>query len=55
MMERMGTAWPPDEKPHFEKTRSAAEAALEAGAFAQAWAEGEHMPPPELVAFASRG
>ncbi len=53
MMERMGTAWPPDEKPHFEKTRSAAEAALTPGVFARAWTEGEHMPSSEFVAFAS--
>jgi tetratricopeptide (TPR) repeat protein len=52
MMERMGTAWPPDEKPHFETTRSAAEAALAPGAFEQAWSDGARMPSSEAVAYA---
>jgi tetratricopeptide (TPR) repeat protein len=52
MMESMGTAWPPDEKPHFEATRSAAEAALATGAFEHAWSEGEHMARSELIAYA---
>jgi tetratricopeptide (TPR) repeat protein len=52
MMERMGTTWPPDEKPHFDATRSAAEAGLGPGAFEQAWADGERMPPSDAVAFA---
>ncbi|HYT13154.1 MAG TPA: tetratricopeptide repeat protein [Candidatus Nitrosopolaris sp.] len=52
MMERMGTAWPPDEKPHFETTRSAAEAALAPDSFERAWAEGEHMTLPDMVALA---
>ena len=52
IMESMGTAWPPDEKPHFEATRSAAEAALATGAFEHACSEGERMARSELIAYA---
>lgn len=55
MMERMGTAWPPDEKPHFEATRSAAEAVLEPVIFKRAWSAGERMSSAEAVAFAVAG
>lgn len=55
MMERMGTAWPPDEKPHFETTRATAEAALAPGTFQQAWSDGERMPSSDAVAFALQG
>jgi non-specific serine/threonine protein kinase len=55
LMERMGTAWPPDEKPHFEATRSAAEAALEPRAFTRAWSAGERMSSAEAVSFARAG
>jgi len=50
VMELTGTAWPPDEKPHFEKTRSAAKAALPPDEFERAWAEGEQMPQRAVVA-----
>jgi len=52
VMELTGTAWPPDEKPHFEKTRAAAKAALPPDEFERAWAEGEQMPQREVVAYA---
>jgi tetratricopeptide (TPR) repeat protein len=55
LMERMATAWPPDEKPHFDATRSAAEAALEPSAFARAWSAGERMSSAEAVSFARAG
>lgn len=49
MMERMGTAWPPDEKPHFERTRFETQAALAPNAFEHAWSEGEHMSVEQLL------
>lgn len=52
MMERMGTAWPPDEKPHFEKARSEAVAALGPASFERAWSEGERMPAQDALALA---
>jgi tetratricopeptide (TPR) repeat protein len=55
LMERMGTAWPPDEKPHFDATRSAAEAALESSTFTRAWSAGERMSSAEAIAFARAG
>jgi tetratricopeptide (TPR) repeat protein len=55
LMERMATAWPPDEKPHFDATRSAAEAALEPSAFTRAWSAGERMSSAEAVSFARAG
>jgi non-specific serine/threonine protein kinase len=55
LMERMATAWPPDEKPHFDATRSAAEAALEPRAFRRAWSAGERMSSAEAVSFARAG
>jgi tetratricopeptide (TPR) repeat protein len=55
LMERMGTAWPPDEKPHFDATRSAAEAALEPSAFARAWSSGDRMSSADAVSFARAG
>lgn len=55
MMERMGTAWPPDEKPHFERTRSAAKAALPPDEFERAWTEGRRMSAKEAVALGVSG
>jgi tetratricopeptide (TPR) repeat protein len=55
MMVRMGTAWPPDEKPHFDATRLATEAALEPAVFKRAWSVGERMSSAEAVAFALAG
>jgi tetratricopeptide (TPR) repeat protein len=52
MMGRMSTAWPPDEKPHFDRTRSAAADALGSDAFERAWSEGEHMTSQDAIAFA---
>ena len=52
IMERMETAWPPDEKPHFEKARSETEAALGPASFEQAWSEGGRMPAQDALALA---
>jgi serine/threonine-protein kinase PknK len=52
LMDRMATAWPPDEKPHFDRTRSSAEAALAAEAFRTAWSEGGQMSSSQAVEFA---
>jgi tetratricopeptide (TPR) repeat protein len=55
LMERMGTAWPPDEKPHFDATWSAAQAALEPSAFARASSAGGRMSSAEAISFARAG
>jgi tetratricopeptide (TPR) repeat protein len=52
LMEKMGTAWPPDEKPHFERTTAAAAAALAEPDFDRAWLQGGRMSPPEAIAYA---
>jgi tetratricopeptide (TPR) repeat protein len=51
MVERQGNAWPPDEAPHFQRSRAAA-AALDADRFERAWAAGRGLPPARAVRFA---
>ena len=55
MMERMGTAWPPDEKPHFERTWSATATALGQERFERTRSVGGHMSSRDAVAFALLG
>jgi tetratricopeptide (TPR) repeat protein len=55
MMERMGTAWPPDEKPHFERTWSATATALGQERFERIRSDGGHMSSRDAVAFALGG
>jgi hypothetical protein len=52
MVERQGNAWPPDEAPHFQRSRAAAAGALDPDRFQRAWAEGRQMPPVQAVRFA---
>jgi hypothetical protein len=52
MVERQGNAWPPDEAPHFHRSRAAAADALAPGRFDHAWSAGRHLPPAEAVSFA---
>lgn len=48
-MARQGTAWPPDERPHFERSRQATTDRLEPEAFHKAWARGHGTPAGETV------
>ena len=54
MMERQGTAWPPDEAPHFERSRVRALEAVGQSAFERAWAEGHEMSSQQAVAYVRR-
>jgi len=52
LMTEQGTAWPPDEAPHFERSRATAAQALAPGRFAQAWGRGQALSHAEAVALA---
>jgi tetratricopeptide (TPR) repeat protein len=52
MVEQQGSAWPPDEAPHFQRSRAAAAGALDPDRFQRAWAEGRQLPPAQAVRFA---
>jgi tetratricopeptide (TPR) repeat protein len=52
MVERQGNAWPPDEAPHFRRSRAAAAGALDPDRFERAWAAGRRLPPARAVSFA---
>jgi hypothetical protein len=52
MMEAQGAAWPPDERPHYERTVATLTDAMGSGAFERARAAGHSMTAPEAVDFA---
>jgi energy-coupling factor transporter ATP-binding protein EcfA2 len=52
MVRRQGNAWPPDEAPHFERSRAAVTAALDPGQLERAWSAGEGMPLAHAVRYA---
>jgi hypothetical protein len=52
MVERQGNAWPPDEAPHFQRSRAAAARALDPGQFERAWSAGQQLPQTQAVRFA---
>jgi tetratricopeptide (TPR) repeat protein len=52
LMEARRMAWPPDERPHYERMLSQLPEAMAAGEFERAREVGRSMPPPEAVAFA---
>jgi hypothetical protein len=52
MVERQGNAWPPDEAPHFQRSRAAAADALGRDRFQRAWSEGQQMPSAQAVWYA---
>jgi tetratricopeptide (TPR) repeat protein len=52
LQERQGNAWPPDEAPHFERSRAAAAAALDRDQFERAWSAGQQMPSAHAVRYA---
>jgi tetratricopeptide (TPR) repeat protein len=43
LQERQGNAWPPDEAPHFERSRAAVADALDRDRLDRAWSEGKGM------------
>jgi tetratricopeptide (TPR) repeat protein len=52
LQERQGNAWPPDEAPHFERSRAAVEGALGRDRFERAWSAGQRMPSAQAVRYA---
>ena len=52
MMEAQGMAWPPDERPHYERLLDVLPDALGPGEFDRARATGRSMPPGDAVTFA---
>jgi tetratricopeptide (TPR) repeat protein len=52
LQERQGTAWPPDEAPHFERSRAAVEGTLDRDQFERAWSAGQRMPSAHAVRYA---
>jgi tetratricopeptide (TPR) repeat protein len=52
LQERQGNAWPPDEAPHFERSRAAVTEGLNREQLDRAWSAGEHMSSPQAVRYA---
>lgn len=52
MMETHGAAWPPDERPHYERTVATLMGAMESAAFGRARAAGHALGSREAVDFA---
>lgn len=52
IMEQQGAAWPPDERPHFERSRASAEKGLGSDVFASAWSSGHDGSLADAIAFA---
>jgi len=52
IMEAQGAAWPPDERPHYERMLAVLPAAMGAAEFERARAAGRSLPVSEAVTFA---
>jgi hypothetical protein len=52
MMEAQGAAWPPDERPHYERAVATLTAAMGSVEFEQARAAGQSLASREAVDFA---
>jgi non-specific serine/threonine protein kinase len=52
MVEQQGNAWPPDEAPHFERSRAAVTAALGSEQLERAWSAGRRMSSAQAVRYA---
>jgi hypothetical protein len=52
MVEGQGNAWPPDEAPHFRRSRAAAARALGPDRFERAWSSGQQLPSAQAVRYA---
>ena len=53
MMEDVGADWPPDERPHYERTVTALAQAM-GDSFERVRGDGRALPPSEAVAYALR-
>ncbi len=49
LQKQQGNAWPPDEAPHFERSRAAVADALDRDRLERAWFAGQRMPSAEAV------
>jgi len=52
LMAEQGTAWPPDEAPHFERSKAAIADALAPAEFERAWSRGQAPADPDAIALA---
>lgn len=52
LQERQGNVWPPDEAPHFERSRTAVAAALDPQQQERAWSAGQQMSSAQAVRYA---
>ena len=52
LQDQQGNAWPPDEAPHFQRSRAAAAEALDRHQFERAWSAGQRMPSAHAVRYA---
>jgi tetratricopeptide (TPR) repeat protein len=52
MVAQQGNAWPPDEAPHFERSRAAVAEALDRDQLERAWSAGGRMPSAHAVRYA---
>ena len=52
MMERQGTEWPPDERPHFERTKALLMERMEPTGLRRCWGDGRGTSLPGAVSYA---
>jgi non-specific serine/threonine protein kinase len=52
LVKQQGNAWPPDEAPHFERSRAAVAEALDRERLEGAWSAGQQMPSAHAVRYA---
>jgi tetratricopeptide (TPR) repeat protein len=52
LVKQQGNAWPPDEAPHFERSRAAVAEALDRERLERAWSAGQRMPSAHAVRYA---
>jgi tetratricopeptide (TPR) repeat protein len=52
LQDRQENAWPPDEAPHFQRSRKAVAAALDHDRLERAWSAGQKMPSAHAVRYA---
>jgi tetratricopeptide (TPR) repeat protein len=52
LQDQQGNAWPPDEAPHFQRSRAAAAEALDRDQFERAWSAGQQLSSAHAVRYA---
>jgi tetratricopeptide (TPR) repeat protein len=52
LQDQQGNVWPPDEAPHFERSRAAVAEALDRERLEGAWSAGQQMPSAHAVGYA---